>query len=172
MTLTAGRSTHYPPHVYSVPLQRFVTHSNKNCPVSESFFAHPLKCCSSSFYITWSFLSAPARLHLLSVAHPSQIRARTLHILAQYGISFGAVWPPFSHVHGWLSNMPCPKKREAKNCFQRWIRNPLLSFAEHRLPLFVCALLVPEYVLAWAIRQYLTARKIARENKGELDTSS
>ena len=102
MTLTAGRSTHYPPHVYSVPLQRFVTHSNKNCPVSESFFAHPLKCCSSSFYITWSFLSAPARLHLLSVAHPSRIRARTLHILAQYGISFGAVLPPFSHVHWWL----------------------------------------------------------------------
>ena len=64
-------------------------------------------------------------------------------------------------------NMPCPKKREAKNCFQRWIRNPLLSFAEHRLPLFICALLVPEYVLAWAIRQYLTARKIARDNECE-----
>ena len=69
-------------------------------------------------------------------------------------------------------NMPCPKKREAKNRFQRWIRNPLLSFAEHRLPLFVCALLVPEYVLAWAIRQYLRAREIARDNKGELDTSN
>ena len=68
-------------------------------------------------------------------------------------------------------NMPCPKKREAKNCFQRWIRNPLLSFAEHRLPLFICALLVPEYVLAWAIRQYMVARKIARDNKCELDTS-
>ena len=114
MTLTAGRSTHYPPHVYSVPLQRFVTHSNKNCPVSESFFAHPLKCCSSSFYITWSFLSAPARLHLLSVAHPSQIRARTLHILAQYGISFGAVWPPFSHVHGWLFIRICRVLRRGR----------------------------------------------------------
>ena len=54
-------------------------------------------------------------------------------------------------------NIPCPKKRGAKNCFQRWIRNPLLSFAEHRPPLFVCALLVPEYILAWAIRQYLRA---------------
>ena len=67
-------------------------------------------------------------------------------------------------------NIPCPKKREAKNCFQRWVRNPLLSFAEHRLPLFVCALLVPEYVLAWAIRQYLSARKIANENTSEFDT--
>ena len=69
-------------------------------------------------------------------------------------------------------NIPRPKQREAKNCFQIWIQNPLLSFAEHRLLLFICALLVPEYVLAWAIRQYLTARKIARENKGELDTLS
>ena len=66
-------------------------------------------------------------------------------------------------------NMPCPKQREAKNCFQRWIWNPLLSFAEHRLLLFVCALLVPEYVLAWAIRQYLRAREIARDNERELD---
>ena len=52
-------------------------------------------------------------------------------------------------------NVPCPKKR-----------NPLLSFAEHRLPLFICALLVPEYVLAWSIRQFLVARKIA---KGEIE---
>ena len=33
----------------------------------------------------------PAWLHLLSVTHPSQIHAQTLHILAQYGILFGAV---------------------------------------------------------------------------------
>ena len=68
-------------------------------------------------------------------------------------------------------NVPCPKKREGKNCFQRWIWNPILSFAEHRLPLFICALLVPEYVLAWAIRQYLRARKIANENECEFNTS-
>ena len=67
-------------------------------------------------------------------------------------------------------NIPCPKKREGKNRFQRWIRNPLMSFVEHRLLLFVCALLVPEYMLAWAIRQYLKAREIAHENGGELDT--
>ena len=67
-------------------------------------------------------------------------------------------------------NVPCPKKREGKNCFQRWIRNPLISFVEHRLPLFVCALLVPEYVLAWAIRQYLSARKIANKKTREFVT--
>ena len=37
----------------------------------------------------------------------------------------------------------------------------------HCLPLFICALLVPEYVLAWAIRQFLRAQKIVRENEGK-----
>ena len=69
-------------------------------------------------------------------------------------------------------NMLCPKQREAKNHFQRWIRNPLLLFAEHHLPLFICAFLVPEYVLAWAIQQYLRVGEIAHDNEGELDTSS
>ena len=63
-------------------------------------------------------------------------------------------------------NVPCPKKREANGWIEKYIRNPLLSFVEHRLPLFICALLVPEYVLAWAIRQFLRARKIA---KGEFE---
>ena len=66
-------------------------------------------------------------------------------------------------------NIPCPKKREVNNRFQKWIWNPIMSFASHRLPLFVCALLIPEYVLAWAIRQYLSAGRIANENKGEFD---
>ena len=67
-------------------------------------------------------------------------------------------------------NIPCPKKRKANGWIQRCIWNPLLSFAEHRLPLFLCALLVPEYVLAWAIRQFLRAGEIADLNKGEYET--
>ena len=63
-------------------------------------------------------------------------------------------------------NVPCPKKREANGRIERYIRNPLLSFVEHRLSLFICALLVPEYVLAWSIRQFLVAREIA---KGEFE---
>ena len=63
-------------------------------------------------------------------------------------------------------NIPCPKKRETNGWIQRCIRNPLLSFAEHRLPLFVCALLLPEYMLVWAIRQFIRARKVA---KGEFE---
>ena len=56
-------------------------------------------------------------------------------------------------------NVPSPVKR-----------NPIISFAGHRLPLFICALLVPEYVLAWAIRQFLRAREIANRDKGEFKT--
>ena len=56
-------------------------------------------------------------------------------------------------------NVPCPKNR-----------NPVISFAGHRLPLFICALLVPEFVLAWAIRQFLRARQIANQDKGEFKT--
>ena len=59
-------------------------------------------------------------------------------------------------------NVPCPKTRKANSWIERCILNPLLSFIVHRLPLFVCALVVPEYVLAWSIRQFLSARKIAK----------
>ena len=64
-------------------------------------------------------------------------------------------------------NVPCPKKREVNGWIQRCIGSPLLSFGEHHLPLFICALLVPEYVLALVIRQFLRAREIVRENKGK-----
>ena len=57
-------------------------------------------------------------------------------------------------------NVPCPVK---------W--NLVISFARYCLPLFICALLVPEYVLVWAIRQFLSARQIANLDKSELKTS-
>ena len=66
-------------------------------------------------------------------------------------------------------NVPCPRKRKTNLWIERCVWNPLLSFAEHRLPLFICALLVPEYVLAWAIRQFLRAREIAHDKKGEFN---
>ena len=66
-------------------------------------------------------------------------------------------------------NILCPKVREADSFIQRWVWKPLLSFAEHRLPLFICTLLVPEYILAWAIRQFLVAREIASDNRSEFN---
>ena len=89
------------------------------------------------------------------------------HCRTIWNIVWGCVVTIFSCT--WVAvhpNVPCPKKREANGWIERYIRNPLLSFVEHRLPLFICALLVPEYVLAWSIRQFLVARKIA---KGEIE---
>jgi hypothetical protein len=40
-----------------------------------------------------------------------------------------------------------------------WLRN----FTKNKLPLFLCALLVPEYILAWAIRQYFKAGNIQQQ---------
>ena len=102
LTPTGPKSTHGPPHVYSAPLKCFVTHSGKRCPVSKSFFTHSSKCYSSSFFITWPFISAPAQFHRSPVPHSSRIRAPTPHILEPSGISFGAVLPPFFRVRGWL----------------------------------------------------------------------
>ena len=64
-------------------------------------------------------------------------------------------------------NIQHPEMGEAKGW--RCIWNPLRSLAEYRLLLFIWALLLPEYVLAWAIRQKLSARRIARENKSEFN---
>ena len=92
--------------VFSTP-QAFHCHSDIRCPVSKSFFTHPSKCYSSSFSITWPFLSAPARFHLSAVSHSSQICVLTSHILEQSGILFGAVLPPFFHVCGRLFIQIC-----------------------------------------------------------------
>ena len=41
--------------------------------------------------------------------------------------------------------------------FETWLWDPLHELLSYKLPLFIWALLVPEYILAWAIRQYLQA---------------
>ena len=100
MTLTAQVDPLPTTPVFSTP-QAFRCHSDKRYPVNKSLFTHSSKCYPSFFCITWPFLSAPAQFHLAAVAHSSRIRAPTSRILERSGISFGAVLPPFSHVHGW-----------------------------------------------------------------------
>ena len=94
------RSTHCLPHVYSAPLERFVAHSDKRCPVRKSFSTRPSKCYSSYFSITWPFLSTPTRFHLSSVVHPSLTRAVTSPIVGLFGILFGAALSRFFRVRG------------------------------------------------------------------------
>ena len=101
MTLTAQVDPLPTTPVFSTP-QAFRCHSDKRYLVSKSLFTYSSKCYSSSFSITWPFLSAPAQFHLTFVAHSSRIRAPTSHTLEPSGISFGAALPPFFRVHGWL----------------------------------------------------------------------
>ncbi|KAJ7303697.1 hypothetical protein DFH08DRAFT_986103, partial [Mycena albidolilacea] len=62
-------------------------------------------------------------------------------------------------------NIPRPVSTREMSLVQR-LRHSLWEFLSNRMLLFVVALLVPEYILAWAIRQRLRAREIAQEHKG------
>jgi len=44
------------------------------------------------------------------------------------------------------------------------LRKSLVGFLTYTMPLYLCALFFPEYILAWAIRQYFMAGEI--QNKG------
>jgi hypothetical protein len=48
--------------------------------------------------------------------------------------------------------------------FWRKRARQLSRFIRNKVVMFICALLVPEYILAWAIRQFLVASRIAKEN--------
>jgi hypothetical protein len=43
---------------------------------------------------------------------------------------------------------------------ERWIWDPLHHFWSYKLPLFIWALLVPEYILSWSMRQFFVAGQI------------
>ena len=60
-------------------------------------------------------------------------------------------------------NIPEPVDTRRMNIWRKSIHKAL-SFFRNKVPMFIYALLVPEYILAWAIRQHLMARKIVREN--------
>src|SRR5579871_5669584 len=65
----------------------------------------------------------------------------------------------------WVSmhpNIPEPVDTENMS-IKRKCSHRISSFFQDKVPLFICALLIPEYILAWAIRQHLMARKITRE---------
>ncbi|KIM26180.1 hypothetical protein M408DRAFT_42395, partial [Serendipita vermifera MAFF 305830] len=50
--------------------------------------------------------------------------------------------------------------------FAKWLWDPLHELVTYKLPLFLWALVVPEYILAWAIRQYLEAGWISKKVPG------
>jgi len=59
-------------------------------------------------------------------------------------------------------NIPAPEDLEDVN-FLKSCQHKISQFLRQKLPLFLFTLFIPEYVLAWAIRQRLMARKISKE---------
>ena len=162
MTSTGPKSTHCSPHMYSAPLKCFVVHSDKRYPVSKSFFTHPSKCSSSSFSITWPYLSVPAQSHRSAVTYSSRIRAPTLGIVAASGTLFGAALSRFSLVHGW----PCTRTCRVLSRGRRRIvfksgygthfsRSPNIAFR--------CS-----YVLCWYLSMYWLGRSGSTWKLGKL----
>ncbi|KIM28849.1 hypothetical protein M408DRAFT_39683, partial [Serendipita vermifera MAFF 305830] len=48
-------------------------------------------------------------------------------------------------------------EKQNQGWFEKWLRDPFHELVTYKLPLFIWALLVPEYILSWAVRQYLQA---------------
>ena len=148
--------------LYSAPL---IQHLNKRRLISLSHSS----CSFCSFSITCFKVSIDAGP--IPTVENCSLVGNHCNDLAHCRIIWNIVWSCLVTIFSctWVAvhpNVPCLKKREANSWIKRCIGNPLLSFAEHRLPLFICALLVPEYILAWSIRQFLRARKI---NKCEFE---
>ena len=158
------------PRVFCVFSAQLKQHSNKRCHISKSLYTPSLTMLFLLFL--YYLLQGPS----IDAGPIPTIENRSLtgnhcnnlgHCRTIWNIVWSCLVTIFSCT--WVAvhpNVPCPKKRKANGWIERFIRNPLLSFVEHRLPLFICALLVPEYVLAWSIRQFLVAREIA---KGEFE---
>ncbi|KAF8175518.1 hypothetical protein K438DRAFT_1979743 [Mycena galopus ATCC 62051] len=108
-----------------------------------------------------------------SDSFPSSITAPDLHSSCPDGdncrTTWNIVWSCLATIFSctWVAvhpNIPGPVNTREMSLTQR-LRHALWQFLSNRLLLFVIALLVPEYILAWAIRQHLEAHRIAREHE-------
>ena len=147
----------------SAPLKQ---HSNKRRLISQSLYT-PFLLMLFLLFLYYLLQGPSIDAGPTPTIEDHSLRGNHCNDLAHCRTIWNIVWSCLITIFSctWVAanpNVPCPKKREANGWIERYIRNPLLSFMEHRLPLFICALLVPEYVLAWSIRQFLVARKIAK----------
>ena len=135
----------------------FDAFSYKSCRTSWTSFT---SCNAvSHFYLLLGSGSLRIYRHQLRPSPRKQLIGDCTDLSTHCRTVWNIIWSSLITIFSctWIAvhpNIPCPKKQ-----------NPLISFAEHRLPLFVCALLVAEYVLAWAIRQFWRAREMAKKNK-------
>lgn len=80
------------------------------------------------------------------------------------------IWSCFTTILActWLAihpNVPHPT-HDAKTFWSKCGRG-LLRLMRDKVPVFLLALVVPEYILAWAIRQWFVAEEIARAGEAE-----
>jgi len=78
----------------------------------------------------------------------------------------GIIWSCLTTVFlcTWVAihpNIPAPEEEDAN--FLQSCQHKIAQFFVNKLPLFLFTLFIPEYVLAWAIRQRLTARQISKQ---------
>ncbi|KIM28293.1 hypothetical protein M408DRAFT_23994 [Serendipita vermifera MAFF 305830] len=84
---------------------------------------------------------------------------------------WGIVWSCLSTIFlcTWVAVHPNvhfrPEKRDQRR-LEKWLWDPLHGFVTYNLVLFLWALLVPEYILAWAVRQYWKAGEISKKVPG------
>ncbi|KIM24393.1 hypothetical protein M408DRAFT_233237 [Serendipita vermifera MAFF 305830] len=57
-------------------------------------------------------------------------------------------------------------EKQNQRWFERWLWDPLREILTYELSLFIWALLVPEYILGWAVRQYVQAGVIKQQAPG------
>ncbi|KIM26227.1 hypothetical protein M408DRAFT_73096, partial [Serendipita vermifera MAFF 305830] len=57
-------------------------------------------------------------------------------------------------------------EKQNQHWTEKWLLCPLYEFVTYKLPLFLWALLIPEYILSWAVRQYLQAGVISKKVPG------
>jgi hypothetical protein len=67
------------------------------------------------------------------------------------------------HLGGVHPNVPEPVDTQDMSFWHKCVHKTLCFF-KNKAVMFICALLVPEYILAWAIRQRLLARKIVKDS--------
>jgi len=107
-----------------------------------------------------------------TIVQVGRASSSSCHDLSHCRTIWNIIWSSLVTIFSctWVAihpNIPRPILKRKRTRLQRWLRDPSVKFVSHRLPLFLCALLVPEYILAWAIRQRLEAGRIVRKHEDE-----
>lgn len=81
---------------------------------------------------------------------------------------YGIIWSCLSTIFlcTWVAvhpNIAFRREKPEATRSEKWIWDPLRHFVSYELPLFLWALLIPEYILAWSVRQYFQAGKIREQ---------